>query len=177
LDVILFHATTVHGRGDVCYIFFGMSEFENYEGEEGEDQDDDDYNYVYEEDDDDLAGIKPSHLEREISESHFDVPEGDYNIHEYIEIAPLLEKLLLEVSMLLGVDRSIAELLLRHTKWDQSVLAEKYYSDARSLLVAAGVEVEDNEAKIEVTNHCLICYDDIEPGTGKSLKCGHTFCR
>jgi ariadne-1 len=155
-----------------------MSEFENYE-EEGEDfegGDDEDYDYVYEEDDD-LAGIKPSHLEREISESHFDVPDGNYNIHEYIEIAPLLEKLMLEVTQLLGVDRNIAELLLRYTKWDQSVLAEKYYSDARSLLVAAGVEVEDPGSIVEGASQCLICYDDIEPGNGKSLKCGHTFCR
>lgn len=146
------------------------SEGEDFDGEDGE------YDYVYEDDDDDLLGVKPSHLEREISESHFDIPEGTYLIREYAEIEPLMEKLLLEVTTLLGVNKSIAELLLRHTKWDQSILAEKYYSDAHLLLVAAGVEVEDNETSVGIMNQCLICYDDLAPGTGKSLTCGHTFC-
>jgi hypothetical protein len=167
-----------------------MSEFEaacdnGEEGEEGEagdtfDEDDNgsdqEYDYIYEEDDD-LDGVTAPRLGREVSESHFDVPEGDFNIHQYIEIAPLMEKLILEVSMLLGVDRSIAELLLRHTKWDQSLLAEKYYNNHRQLLIAAGVELEDPVVASAPTNLCLICYDVIESGCGKSLSCGHVFCQ
>jgi hypothetical protein len=172
-----------------------MSEFEAGSGggggeeDEGNDSDvydnegDEEYDYVYEEDDDDLDGVSAPQLGREVSESHFDVPSGDCNIHKYIEIAPLMEKLILEVSMLLGVDRSIAELLLRHTKWDQSLLAEKYYNNSHQLLIAAGVELENvEETKTSVCaasplTQCLICYDEIEPGTGKSLRCGHLFCQ
>lgn len=154
-----------------------MSEYEDYEGEEEyENDDNEDYDYIYEEDED--IHVTPGNLEREISESHFDVPEGDYNIHEYIEIAPLMEKLIQEVSMLLGVDKGIAELLLRHTKWDQSVLAEKFFNNSGTLLIAAGIEVQDpDESKSQDSTQCLICYDQIQPGSGKSLKCGHTFCR
>lgn len=153
-----------------------MSESGDYEGEEDYvNGDDEDYDYVYEEDED--IDISPGKLQREISESHFDVPEGGYRIHEYIEIAPLMEKLILEVKMLLGVDKGTAELLLRHTKWDQSVLAEKFFNNSAPLLIAAGIETGDLQVTdFQDMNQCLICYDEIAPGNGKSLKCGHTFC-
>ena len=148
-------------------------EEEEEEGGYGDEEGDGDYEYQYE---DDVDDIRIPEMKREISESHFDIPEGSYYICRYTDIAPLMDKLILEVSSLLGVDKITSELLLRHTKWNQGILAEKYYNDSNKLLIAAGIELEDKDIPIQ-SNVCLVCYDPLIPGTGYSLNCKHEFCR
>ena len=158
-----------------------MSGFEEDLVEEGQEEDDnyedhgdnggDEYEYAYEEEE-----TLPS-LRREVSESHFEIPHGEYLIIQYTEIAPMMDKLIQEVSTLLGVSLGVAELLLRSTKWNQNLVAEKYYNNEKRILVAAGVIPENEESKNDSNHECMICFDTIQPGDGRSLCCGHECCR
>lgn len=154
---------------------YNEGEEEEEEGEEYNDDDNGEYEYTYEDELDDV--IQPK-LCREISESHFDVPVGSYMLYNYTDIAPLMEKLISEVSVLLGVTRDTSELLLRHMKWNQGLLAESYYNNPKKALILAGIELEtDTEKKVSSDSVCLICFEPLQPGAGHSLNCHHEFCR
>lgn len=117
------------------------------------------------------------------------VPDGKVVITDYIEIIPLMENIIHEVSTLLDIDHNAAQLLLQFSQWNKEKLIDTFFSNTEKVLLDAGLDLYSRDVSLSVlspiklleTNilsfKCKICCDDCEIKDALSLGCGHQFCR
>ncbi|ORY79475.1 hypothetical protein BCR37DRAFT_394195 [Protomyces lactucae-debilis] len=82
-----------------------------------------------------------------------------------------------QVTSLTEQSEEHALILLRHFKWKQEQLLDRFMDDSEAVLKAAGVPSATSAPQIEKLKEfeCPICCDDGELVT-YSLECGHRFC-
>ena len=145
--------------------------------------------YEYSESDDDDKIFSPSNVKTQsdhgtpitIKESNAHV----YSILVHEEVIPVMKSLITEVSELLGVSESVAEVVLRNFKWNKEIIFDQYCSAEDEFWLKAGVH-RGNKAqaalpskkKRKETFSCGICRDD-EALCSESigLDCNHLFCK
>ncbi|KAJ1447706.1 hypothetical protein M885DRAFT_537523 [Pelagophyceae sp. CCMP2097] len=161
--------------------------------------DEDEVDYVYSDDDeqtdDDAAPADDGHAaKRERAESFagptradknkHNLSDGVYSLIEMCDVEDIMAHKVSEVSDLLDLPPSYAELLLRHAGWSSERLMEAFVADAAKLANAAGVglwerEGADGAIKLPCAPAaavlCRICFCDVTE-TVRAAPCGHFFC-
>ena len=111
----------------------------------------------------------------------FRVPDGSYNILDYVDMIPLMEAMIKDAKSVLGVSSDTALVLLSHYGWNKERLFDKYWTDMDACLRAAGLssseqdKIDNSASNSAIT--CSICYDTIPLSETICLNCSHKFCR
>lgn len=127
------------------------------------------------------------------TEESFDLARQGPNIAcDLRHAAKLMNRMVGETASVLFVSRGAAHLLLRHFKWDQVVLNDKYFGQEErvwrecgvSCGREAGAESAASKARLLQTvkssekEECGICFEDEHaPDRMYSMSCRHAFCR
>ena len=99
---------------------------ENLEDNE-EDCQSQDSHYSYISDDGDVVVDLPA-LNREESDNvALMVPEGSYNMLDYMEMIPMMNQIINSVSRMYGISKDDASILLTLMKWNKSKLSDHYF--------------------------------------------------
>lgn len=139
--------------------------------------DDDGDKYAYSDDIDDYHDN-----DNEMANSHpknISVPDGAFKILDYKDIAPLMDRLVREISQLLDFSYDVAQILLSKFRWDKERLIDGYYANSEKVMVDAGLEFSANLSTVlceSANTICSICGDQVEIPEMYALGCGHKFC-
>lgn len=118
--------------------------------------------------------------------------DGTYTLIERGEVEEAMLAKAKEVSELLEVATSTAEVLLRHTGWSSERLMEQFWGDPGKMTEECGVDkwsggcegftATDLESAVTLPNPpsqgitCRICFCEVPPSEALGAPCSHMFC-
>ena len=136
----------------------------------------------YDEEDDDYAYEESS--SSDYSDADDEVAAASaFRVVDFSAVEGTMKRITQSVSTVLDVDFDRAQVLLKHNRWDDEKLIERFFADSDKVCAESGLaapaELEQEQQKKKKKKKksflCRICYDtDVDAGF--SLGCGHTFC-
>lgn len=106
--------------------------------------------------------------------------EVDFKVYSPADIQAYQNRVIDEVSQILGQPAESTAILLRYARWNKERLIEQYMDKQEELLEDAGLG-DDVEGVVKISKAgadfmCDICADDDAELDTFAMKCGHKFC-
>ncbi|KAF2088432.1 hypothetical protein K490DRAFT_64482 [Saccharata proteae CBS 121410] len=105
--------------------------------------------------------------------------EVDFGVYSPEDIQQYQDRMITEVSAILGQPSESTAILLRHLRWNKEKLIEQYMDKQEELIEEAGLADEVTGApKISIVPGfmCDICAEDGPDLESFAMKCGHRYC-